>query len=72
MARTAQQVQADIDTMQAALGNPATRIRFADREIQYASQDDKLKGLEALQKELQALTSTTPTRQYRVYTSSGF
>lgn len=72
MARTSTQIQADIDTMSAALGNPAREIRFQDRTVVYASEADKLLGMAALQRELQIVTGSIPTRQYRIYTDQGY
>lgn len=72
MARTAAQVQADIDATNAAIGNPILKVRYSDREITYRSQPELEAALSRLQKELGALNRTVPTRQYRVYSEKGW
>ena len=53
MARTVQQIQADIDTMHAALGRAEILVVFPDgRRIEYEGTDGKLKAISALEEEL--------------------
>jgi hypothetical protein len=62
MARTADQISADIDTISASLGSAQQRVRFADgRELQYYSTEDKLKAKAALQAELKEVMQTNKT-----------
>ncbi|HZT32784.1 MAG TPA: hypothetical protein VE999_01590 [Gemmataceae bacterium] len=52
MARTVEQIQADIDTLHAALGHSEKVIVFPDgRRIEYLNTDDKLKAIAALEEE---------------------
>jgi len=53
MARTVQQIQADLDTLNAAKSNPLELVRFSDnREVRYRSMDQLLKAIAATEEEL--------------------
>ena len=53
MARTIDQIQADIDTLHAALGRPEKLVAFPDgRRVEYLDTDAKLKAIAGLEEEL--------------------
>jgi len=53
MARTVEQTQADLDTLNAAKSNPVELVRFPDgREVRYRSTDELLKAIAATEEEL--------------------
>jgi len=76
MARTVQQIQADIDTVRSEMSNSAQEARFGDRMFRSRSTDEALKALAALEIELNsasaAANNTTRPRQVRLSGSSGF
>lgn len=76
MARTAEQIQADIDSVRAEMSNPVQQIHFGDRGMTKRSTGDAEKALAALERELQTANATaasTPrVRQVRLFGSSGF
>ena len=53
MARTIDQIQADVDTLHAALGRPEKVVVFPDgRRVEYLDTDAKLKAIAGLEEEL--------------------
>jgi hypothetical protein len=63
MARTVQQIQADLDTLNAAKANPVELVRFPDgREVRYRDMDQLLKAIAATEEELRKATGGTGSR----------
>jgi len=65
--------QADIDRLKKALGQGATRVRFADREVTYRSLNELREILSMAQREIdeQAGIRRRQTRQVRFATGKG-
>ena len=60
MARTVQQIQTDLDTLNAAKANPVQLVRFADgHEVRYRDMDQLLKAIAATEEELRALSENS-------------
>ena len=63
MARSVEQIQADLDTLNAAKSNPLALVRFPDgREVRYRSTDDLLKAIAATEEELRKASGGTSGR----------
>jgi hypothetical protein len=53
MARTVAEIQADLDTLNAAKANPVEIVRFPDgREVRYRDTDQLLKAIAATEEEM--------------------
>lgn len=70
MARTAEQIQAQIDAIAAAIGSGVLRTRHGDTEVMYQSLSDMLKAKAALEAEIADVNSTS-VKQVRFMTSKG-
>jgi hypothetical protein len=63
VARTVQQIQADLDTLNAAKSNPVKLVRFPDgREVQYRSTEELLEAIAATEEELRKASGGTGSR----------
>ena len=63
MARPVDQIQADLDTLNAAKSNPLELVRMPDgREVRYRSMDQLLKAIAATEEELRKVTGGTGGR----------
>lgn len=71
MARTTATVEAEIDSLRAAIARGVVQVRHGETETRYASPDQMLKALDALLAEADRL-SDRPVRQVRFQTSKGF
>lgn len=71
MARTAEIIQQEIDDLRSAIATGASRVRFADREVEYKSTDDMNKALLMLLGELGIINGVPKIRQVRFATSKG-
>jgi hypothetical protein len=65
--------QTDVDKLKAAIGQGATKVKFADREVTYRSLDEMRETLGMLQAEVDALAGVKRrrSRQVRFITSKG-
>lgn len=70
MARTLEQVQAEIDALRQAMARGVLRVRHNDTETTYADPNQMRGILNDLLAEANSL-GTTPTRQMRFATSKG-
>lgn len=70
MARSLATVQADIDSLRAAMARGVLRVRHGETETTYAGPEQMLKAIDALLAEADALASR-PIRQVRFQTSKG-
>ena len=75
MARTIDQIQADIDAVSAEAATQAREQHWGDRGQTNRSEDDRQKALRALRAEMDvaqaAAGSGTRTRQLRCYSTKG-
>ena len=63
MARTVDQIQADLDTLNAAKARPEKIAQFPDgRRVQYRDMDELLKAIAATEEELRKATGGTGSR----------
>jgi len=63
MARTVDQIQADLDTLNAAKARPEKLVVFPDgRRVQYREMDELLKAIAATEEELRKATGGTGSR----------
>jgi hypothetical protein len=63
MARTVQQIQADLDTLNAAKSNPVEVIQMPDgRHVKYRDMDQLLKAIAATEEELRKASGGTGGR----------
>ena len=63
MARTADQIQADLDTLNAAKARPEKLVQFPDgRRVQYRDMDELLKAIAATEEELRKAIGGTGSR----------
>ena len=63
MALTVQQLQANLDALNQALGNPTLKVRFTDgREVTYRSVDDLRKAKAEIEEDLRAASGKTGSR----------
>ena len=63
MARAVQQIQADLDTLNAAKARPEKLVQFPDgRRVQYRDMDELLKAIAATEEELRKATGGTGSR----------
>ena len=65
--------QLDIDKLKSAIGQGATRVKFADREVTYRSLDEMQETLRIMQNEVDALAGKPRrrARQIRFMTRKG-
>jgi hypothetical protein len=66
-AYTAEQLQALKD----ALANGMTRVKFADRDVQFRSIQELKEAISVVSSEVAATSGTKIRRQIRVYTGKG-
>jgi hypothetical protein len=65
--------QADIDALDTAIKSGTRRVRFSDREVEYASLTELLQARSIAASEVAAANPTPPmTRQRRIYTDKGW
>lgn len=63
MARAVDQIQADLDTLNAAKARPEKIVQFPDgRRVQYRDMDELLKAIAATEEELRKATGGTGSR----------
>ena len=63
MARPVDQIQADLDTLNAAKARPEKVVQFPDgRRVQYRDMDELLKAIAATEEELRKATGGTGSR----------
>jgi hypothetical protein len=63
MARTVEQIQADLDTLNAAKARPEKIVQFPDgRRVQYRDMDELLKAIAATEEELRKASGGTAGR----------
>jgi len=63
MARTIDQIQADLDTLNAAKARPEKLVQFPDgRRVQYRDMDELLKAIAATEEELRKASGGTGSR----------
>lgn len=63
MARSVQQIQADLDTLNAAKSNPVEIVQMPDgRRVQYRDMDQLLKAITATEEELRKAAGGTGSR----------
>ena len=63
MARTVEQIQADLGTLNAAKSNPLELVRMPDgREVRYRGMDELLKAIAATEEELRKASGGTGSR----------
>ena len=63
MARAVQQIQADLDTLNAAKARPEKLVQFPDgRRVQYRDMDELLKAIAATEEELRKASGGTGGR----------
>jgi hypothetical protein len=63
MARPVDQIQADLDTLNAAKARPEKVVQFPDgRRVQYRDMDELLKAIAATEDELRKATGGTGSR----------
>jgi hypothetical protein len=63
MARAVQQIQADLDTLNAAKARPEKLVQFPDgRRVQYRDMDELLKAIAATEEELRKTSGGTGGR----------
>jgi hypothetical protein len=63
MARTVDQIQADLDTLNAAKARPEKLVQFPDgRRVQYRDMDELLKAIAATEEELRKASGGTGSR----------
>ena len=63
MALTIQQLQANLDAVNQALGNPTLKVRFPDgREVTYRSTDELLKAHGAIEEQIRKASGGTGSR----------
>ena len=63
MARPVDQIQADLDTLNAAKARPEKIVQFPDgRRVQYRDMDELLKAIAATEEELRKATGGTGSR----------
>ena len=65
--------QTDIDKLKAAIGQGATKVKFADREVTYRGLDEMRETLRLMQNEVDALAGKPRrrARQIRFITGKG-
>ena len=71
MARSAAQVQADIDLLRSRMAKGILRVRHGDTETTYVDTASMLRAIQVLEAELAELDTTRP-RVLRFSTSKGF
>ena len=64
--------QADLDTINKAIGNGALEVRFADRTVTYRSMEELLKAKANIEAELSSAGTTPMVRQIRPIVTSGW
>jgi hypothetical protein len=62
--------QTDIDKLKAAIGQGATKVKFADREVTYRSLDEMRETLRMIQSEVDALAGVVRPRRRRILFST--
>ena len=63
MARSVDQIQADLDTLNAAKARPEKVVQFPDgRRVQYRDMDELLKAIAATEEELRKASGGTASR----------
>ena len=63
MARSVQQIQSDLDTLNAAKANPTKLVQYPDgRRVQYRDMDELLKAIAATEEELRKASGGTGSR----------
>lgn len=63
MALTIQQLQANLDAVNQALGNPTLRVRFPDgREVTYRSVDELCKAKAGIEESIRQVSGKTGNR----------
>jgi hypothetical protein len=63
MALTIQQLQANLDAVNQALGNPTLKVRFPDgREVTYRTVDDLRKAKAEIEEDIRKATGGTGSR----------
>ena len=63
MALTIQQLQANLDTINQAIGSPTLKVRFPDgREVTYRSTDDLRKAKAEIEEDIRELTGGSGSR----------
>ena len=63
MARAVDQIQADLDTLNAAKARPEKIVQFPDgRRVQYRDMDELLKAIAATEEELRKASGATGSR----------
>lgn len=63
--------QTDIDKLKAAIGQGATKVKFADREVTYRSLEEMRETLRLMQVEVDAATGVVRSRRRRVLFATG-
>lgn len=72
MANTLTQLQTQRDALILAIGANRRVVQFGDRRVEYNSIGDAKLALGVLDGEIARLSNTSPTRQIRMYTDSGW
>jgi hypothetical protein len=63
MARSVQQIQSDLDTLNTAKANPTKLVQFPDgRRVQYRDMDELLKAIAATEEELRKASGAAGSR----------
>lgn len=57
-------IQSDIEALEKAIATGATRVKYADKEVEYRSLQEMLQTLDIIKKELGVTTSTNNNRKY--------
>jgi hypothetical protein len=64
--------QADLDALDNAIKSGTRQVRFADREVTYASMQDLILARNFASEQIAAANSQLLTRQRRIYTDKGW
>ncbi len=54
--------QTDLDTLEASMKAGANKVKFGDREVEFATIDEMLKLRAVMKNEVEQANDTTPTR----------
>jgi roadblock/LC7 domain-containing protein len=68
---TVLELEARIEALKAQRDSAVARVSYDGRLVEYRGTAEIVRAIAELERELQALQSTAPVRQIRIYTSKG-
>ena len=69
---TVLELEARIEALKAQRDSAVARVSYDGRLVEYRGTAEIVRAIAELERELQALQSTAPVRQIRIYTSKGY